>query len=269
MALKWTSIKPAFTLKSFYIALIVALVGSLLIAIGQLGLTGTWQTIIVGLGLTLLTSSTVSFLSEVFVRLDVLDLIDASLRRQTTANPRALLASGLTDYGSSRRYFSFGGLVSSARSELLILGISANDVLSPATLDRIAERVLRQQQLCVRILLLDPASDAAILRSKSSAYESHDGLQNKYLAVRSELDSVSTRLLSAGVAPSRFMVKLYARAPVLSLVLNEHSGVVSFFLEHTTGGRSPFFAFTDSDHGDNFYGQVRSHFEALWNAPVA
>ena len=117
--ISWSQIRPIFEFKAFYVALIIFLVGALVLAIGQLALTGVWKTILVGLGLTLLTSSIVSFLGEAFVRLDVIALLDEALRKHQSTIGEQLRESGIIAYGASRRTFDFGALIDSANVELL------------------------------------------------------------------------------------------------------------------------------------------------------
>ena len=151
---------------------------------------------------------------------------------------------------------------------MLILGISANDILSPVYLDRIVERLIRQPGLKVRVLLLDPDSPVAAIRSKAVAYVKHDGLKLKFNAVMIELEAAQSELEERGVKRERLDVKLLSKAPVVSSVLNEHTGVVSFLFEHITGGRAPFLQCVDGQTSSGLHAHLRTNFEALWKSPT-
>ena len=261
----WSDVKTLLRAKTAVIALITFLVGTCLILLGGFVFTDEWQTIISAIGVTLLTSSVLGVVTEAMLRLDTLEPVleeVRSLAEKTLDAPRA------ADLVASRREINFAELLGAAQGELLVVGISSNDILAPGMSDLIKNQVAQSRLLRIRIALLDPESLAATARAKAKAYRNAQEAVAKIQASLIEAQSIGDSF-SQDRAQSSFTLTLLSEQPSTSLVVTSEVALVTPVLRTLTGGRSPSILVGSGGASRDVYEVFRNHALSYFETPAS
>jgi len=269
----WQDVRKVVEFKTFYLALVLVLLGTVLllaevrVSAWLPALKGVSQ----GLGLTLVTSATVSVLTESFLRLDIIELVAGRLR---DINQQLLLDNGQGNHPELERFLhcrndlDFNGIVKEAHNEVLICGVSANDVLSVQLLHTIEDLMRQRAALRFRIVLLNPWSVGAALRAGHPAYKRTRQFHEKCAANLNALLDFQDRV-SQLPGTSRFEVRLTHATPSTSTVITEQRVVLTPLLTVITGGRAPTLIFRRDAGAGGTVGLLLQEFEAQWATAFA
>lgn len=266
-------LRGVLTFKSFYIILVIALLGVILILIDTLifssssgASTSPWKGILLALGVTLLTSSTVSLLFEVFMRLDIVDFVMSKLDDILSAylrNP-SLQYSDLLSFQTNRTSIDFDDLCKGASGYLKILGLSANDIISPHTAHLLIHRVVSEHEFYIRILLINPWSIMAQRRSEAPTYGIQQEFFRKVWSALLQIQNVTDNLRVLGMGNTNFEVRFYDTIPSLSMIIDNSKAIVTPLISTKTGGSSPFFIVKNTSSAGSAYALYEQHFDTVW-----
>lgn len=268
----WQDIKRVVEFKTFYLALLLAVVGIALI-LGEsyilskyppFAMKGALQ----GLGLTLVTSSAVSVLTESALRLDLVDLV---VGRVKDVNSELLSSSTrnihpeVERFLSSRHDFDFGRLIREASGEIEICGVTANDILAVQQLHVLARRFAEVPTLRVRVVILNPRSHGAECRAKHRAYPTPSVFFEKSAAAINALMDYQDRLVQEGIAADRFQVRVTDMLPSTSFVITSKEAIFTPLLSARTGGSGPTLVFRRDGGTGGTIRLLVDEFESYWS----
>jgi hypothetical protein len=208
------------------------------------------------LGMTLVASATVSLVYEVFMRMDIEHVLSERLAPG--------FAFGLSSKKRSEIDFLF--LVKNAEDFLQIIGLSANDILSPVPLNAIRGRLLNEKLFSVHILLINPYSTEALLRSTSPAYSKPFMFFEKTKHIISEISDLGSELRKKGIDHKHFDARVYSTPATLSMIIDSSKALVTPLAYHETGGRSHLFEVSAASGSDSLYQHFMKHFETVWHS---
>jgi len=266
----WQQIKSVVEFKTFYIALLTALLGVMAMLIEpQLSLppASPFKGVLTAIGITLLTSSTVSIFTEMAIRFDVVDLVSNRISASLAALPlrgSEVDHPDLLGYKQARDEIDFVSLVRDAQGFLGIHGLSANDVLAAQPLHALRKRLRQESNFQVRILLLNPWSLTALLRASQNAYAQRESFFEKLVITINqvldfqELPDVERR--HPGVE-----LRVYDGIPTVSTVFDARQMLLTPLNCVRTGGASPSFLLRPTDSSACAYRVFVEHFEASWD----
>ncbi|OLE55405.1 MAG: hypothetical protein AUG51_02810 [Acidobacteria bacterium 13_1_20CM_3_53_8] len=267
-------LKKVVTFKTFYLIIVVALIGIVLILIDALIFPYTptsppspFKGIFLALGATLLTTSTVSLLFELFMRLDVVDFMTTKVTSVLPPNltvESSFSAAGLVEFQVNRTSLDFSSIAQNAPGYLKIIGFNANDILSPPNIYFVTERLKTEREFSVKILIINPWSLMAQRRSEAKCYKSQPEFLRSVWSVYQFLHDLCEKLRTEKVGPARFDVRLYDTIPSLSMIIDSYRAMVTPILNIRTGGASPFFIVDKKLNPECPYEQYQGHFDDLW-----
>ena len=153
--LTWEDAKQIVEFKTFYFVILLSLLGIVLILLDSLifsaNVASPWKGVLAALGVTLLTSSTVSMIYEISLRLDVTDLM---VEKVLKALPSEIGGtSGLIRFGNDRTSLDFHEVWQDSSGFLKIIGFSANDILSPANTPLLINKLKENPSFNIQILI--------------------------------------------------------------------------------------------------------------------
>jgi len=258
---RWTDLRAVVALKTFYVALVLVLLSLALFGIwvGFDDKSAALAQAVLALAIALATSSTISLLSEMALRLDIVRLVTSELATSLATRDRATVV----EFHESRRGLDCPQVAREASGTLRVIGISANDILAVQPLDVLGRRV-QSGDLRLHVLLLDPRSAAGHERSAQSAYGSADSMGSRVQGIASHLVDLAGDLRSSGTTIEQFDARYLDRSPMLSAIIDESRAIVTPLVANLTGGRSPYFVVSADGPQGYLYRIYRSHFEELW-----
>lgn len=257
----------ALVSRAALVALVVGLVGVVLV-LATVALPGDLSSplnsTLLALGVTLVTSSTISLLAETYLRTQVVDLVINRVTEILPAQTR-VREMGLEAFGVDRVDVDFGQVWRSAEGALRIVGFSANDILSPHLIPIALDRLGRESGFSVMVLLLNPWCATSTTRSHAPCYSAPEDYLRRVWAVITELQAARRRCREQGIDPARLELRLYDGIPSLSCVIDDVEALVTPTLHSRPGGSSPYFMVRRTSGAQDLYGIYREHFEALWD----
>lgn len=262
--LTWSDFTAVVQVKTFYISLVIIVVGVALLAF-SVATEGLVATLLVALGVTLVTSSVFSLIGETMVRTDVVEFVHGeidALRREIRHSAPARGSDPTVQLHVSRRNVDWTEFLTTATGTLRVSGLSSNDILAATSMDRLFDAVVDRRLARVEVLLLDPESATGAVRAAQPAYRRAATLGDKLRSVIAELDDLDSRLSEAGL-PDRVRSALVGEPVTVSMVADDHRVFVTPIVRTLTGGASPTFVFTSSGAGQAYYEVYLSHFASL------
>lgn len=265
--LTWSDFTAVVQVKTFYLSLIIIVLGGALVA-ASIPTKGFVATLLVSLGITLVTSSVFSLVGETMVRTDVVELVHGeidALRREVRHSAPSRASDPTMQLYLSRRNVDWIEFLASATGTLRVSGLSSNDILAATNMDRIFDAVVDRRVERIEIVLLNPDSVTGAMRAEQPAYRRAATLGDKLRSVITELDDLDSRLTEAGL-PERVHRALVAEPVTVSMVADDHRVFVTPIVRTLTGGTSPTFVFTSSGAGQAYYEIYLAHFISLGRA---
>lgn len=262
--LAWSDFTAVVQAKTFYLSLIIVVVGVALLA-ASVPTKGLVATLLAALGITLVTSSVFSLIGETMVRTDVVEFVHGeieALRREIRYSAPARGSDSTLQLHVSRRNVDWTEFLRVATGTLRVSGISSNDILAATNMDRLFDSLVDRRLERVEVLLLDPASETGASRGAQPAYHRAGTMGDKLLSVIAELEDLDYRLREAGL-PDRVHTALVSEPITVSLVGDDHRLFVTPIVRTLTGGASPTFVFTSSGAGAGYFEVYLSHFISL------
>lgn len=262
--LSWNDLTSAVQAKTAYLAMLAAFAGIAATGVG-VAVDGTAQLLLLALGSTLLTSSVFSCVSESMLRLDTVDAVGDRLD-ELEVRILETVSGGtgheVVELVSNRREVDFAEFARTAAGDLKIVGFSANDILSAPNSDRLGTSLKAGRIRSIAVVLLDPNSDTARMRSSQPAYRYAEAMGEKTRSVVSELRELRSIAAELPGTPS---VKLhFTREPVtLSVVADDERVVVTPVVRTKTGGTSPTFIFKRNSPDPIWYASYVEHLDSL------
>lgn len=264
--LKWNDIKRIIELKTFYIVLTLFLVGVICLILEYVFLAKnanfSSKGIFSSLGITFITSSTVSLIMEIFLRFDIVDFMS---KRILSVMPEDISGNtGVQEFYLDRKRVDFREKWDRSVSFMKIIGISANDVLASANLPLIKKKLEGDKDFFIQILLLCPWSITAEIRANASVYKTKHECINRTHAVIMDIENFCENIKEHGIDSSRVSLKLYDDIPSLSMVIDKNSAIVAPFMVVEQGGSSPYYIAKNIDTEKCLYGTYCDHFNTIW-----
>ena len=230
------------------------------------------------------TSDTKRELSDTLSRLEKELLEQTSKTAASAASLTAMQAAGMTRMYANRAEASKdikSCLEAVDATDIRIIGVSLNDFLLDRNKDLHAAwlhlvRIIKSEgarrngrELRIRVLLIDPRSNAAYLRAKAeeqgNAFKRLDG------DVKKAIEYFSDQLDSATDPSITFEVRLYRTTPDLFLVWTGASAFVQqyyFRPSHEGGINIPVYRFSatssEGDSAESMHRELGFHFEWIW-----
>lgn len=269
--LGWEDIKQIVEFKTFYFALIFAFIGIILLLLGYIAVDIFGQTaseVFNDLGITFLTSATISIISEVFMKMD---LIDFTTQKILSVMPEEIKNDvGIKEFRLDRKNIDFKDFWKNASGTVKIIGVSSNDVLASANFPLIKQRLLENNDLIIQVLLLAPWSFTAITRSTAKGYHTkYEGIAKTHAVIHDILD-FNNSWNSKENGNSRFQLRLYDDIPSLSMVIGAEYAIVAPFMVIEIGGSSPYYiAMKNEFHDSSLYNSYVKHFDTIWTTAMA
>lgn len=272
----WKDLLQVVSFKTFYLILLVALIGIALILLDRIIYPSTvdapnqtpspWRGVLLALGATFLTSSTVSLFFELFLRLDVVDFISSRILSSlpSTAVDTVFYQSGLSSFESNRASLSFDSLAKSASGYLKIIGFSANDIFSPHTTHIIVERLKAEREFYVQILIINPWSIMAKRRAEAIVYPNENKFFKQVWSAFNHARDIFNELKSSGLTASHIEGRLYDAIPSVSMIIDDSKALVTPIVSTRTGGSSPCFIVKKTASDKSPYSYYEKHFDVLW-----
>lgn len=265
--LKWEDIKQIVEFKTFYLTVILIFVGIIFLLLGYVGPSFGSQ--IVGeifkaLGITFLTSSTVSMISEIFMKMDVIDFMS---QKMLSVMPEEIKSDvGIKEFHADRKNIDFKDFWKRADGQIKIIGVSSNDVLSSANFPLIKQKLLENKNVSVQVLLLSPWSFTAITRSYAKGYQTkYEGIVKTHAVIR-DIQEFNESWSSKGYGEPRIRLRLYDDIPSLSMVIGTEYAIVAPFMVIEIGGSSPYYISKKNEFHKNLYDAYVEHFDTIWDS---
>lgn len=265
--LSWDDLKRIVELKTIYIVIILFLIGAICLFLEYNIFSDSKDFIFKGvlssMGITFITSSTVSFIMEIFLRLDIVDFMT---QRMMAAMPDTIKGNtGVKEFYSDRKRIDFKEYWKKAESFIKIIGVSSNDILASANLPLIKERLAKDRDFYIQILLLTPWSVTAEVRSHAKVYKTPNEGIIKTHAVILDIQNFLKNIKASGIDLSRITLKLYDDIPSLSMVIDNKAAIVAPFMVVEQGGSSPYFVAEHLENVDGLYELYCNHFNTIWD----
>ena len=264
--LDWDDIKKIVEFKTFYLMIVLTLSGVLFIFLEAWIFSGYSQShfkgIFSAIGITLITSSTISFIIEIFLRLDIVDFM---VSRMLLVLPNELKNNaGVTEFYEDRKVINFDNLWNESSGFLKIIGLSCNDILAPSRMPLLMNKVKNNPKLSIHILLINPWSLMAARRSEANVYGTKHECVKRVYSVLVELKDVLENLRQSGVSISNVDVRVYDDIPSLSMIIDDKEAVVTPLTPVAQGGSSPFFIAKNILTDNCVYNLYLEHFNCIW-----
>lgn len=268
--LNWDDVKRIVEFKTFYLMIVLTLAGVLFLFLEAWFFPATSQSafknIFSALGITFITSSTISFLIEIFMRLDIIDFMVA---RMLLILPKEIKRNvGVEEYYLDRKAVDFDNVWNESEGYLKIIGLSANDILAPARMPLLINKVKENPGFQIQILLLNPWSVMASRRSDANAYSTSNECIKRIYSVLEELRDVHNSLRSSGENVTEIDIRIYDDIPSLSMILDQNSAIVTPLTIASQGGSSPCFIAKNILTEFCVYNLYNEHFDLLWDKAI-
>lgn len=268
--LEWNDIKSVVQFKTFYIVVTLVLIGIVLILVDRYyymdRTDALFKGILTSLGITFITSSTVSIIMEVFLRLDIVDFMSERMIRVLPSSIKG--NTGVREFHRDRKNIDFKMFWSESKDFIKIIGVSSNDILASANFPIIKQKLKENDSFTVQVLLLAPWSFTAEVRATAKVYKSHnEGILKTYTVI-TELRNFFEHLRNENINPDRILLRLYDDIPSLSMVIDAKSAIVAPFMVVEFGGSSPYFIADNIDIDNSLYNMYIDHFDTIWNASI-
>lgn len=268
--LNWTDIKRIVEFKTFYVIIILLLIGLLCLFLEYNIFKKNADSVFAGtfssLGITFITSSTVSIIMEIFMRLDIVDFMSERMLNMMPENIKG--NTGVGGFYLDRKRIDFKKTWIDANDFMKIIGVSANDILAAANLPIIKSKLESNKDFHIEILLLAPWSFTSGTRSKAKIYKTKNEGIIKTHAVIMDLQNFFETIKSAGIDVSRVSLKLYDDIPSLSMIIDKEFAIVAPFMVVEQGGSSPYYIVRNLETRDCLYQLYCDHFDAIWATAV-
>lgn len=267
--LKWEDIKQIVEFKTFYLTLLLIFIGCIFLLIGYIAsdyVDKTTSEIFSALGITFLTSSTVSMISEIFMKMDIIDFMS---QKMLSVMPEEIKSNvGVKEFHEDRKNIDFKEFWKKANGQVKIIGVSSNDVLSSANFPLIKKRLLEKKDLSVQVLLLSPWSFTAITRSHAKGYQTrYEGIVKTHAVIR-DIQEFNESWEDKGYGKTRIQLRLYDDIPSLSMVIGTEYAIVAPFMVIEIGGSSPYYISKKNEFHRNLYDAYIEHFDTIWNSAI-
>ena len=264
-------IKSIVEFKTFLIVTILALIGIVCIFLEMFIFSKHPDSIARGifssLGITFITSSTISLIMEIFLRLDIVDFMS---ERMLAVMPEKIKGNtGVNEFYADRKRIDFKEYIDNAEDFIKIIGISSNDILASANMPIIKRKLCSNSNFNIQILLLAPWSVSSEIRSAAKTYKTHNEGIIKTQSVIMDLCNLISNMKLNGFDTSRLSLKLYDDIPSLSMVIDSKSAIVAPFMVVEQGGSSPYFVAQNINVQNNVYKLYCDHFDSIWEHAVS
>lgn len=260
----YKDLKKIVQFKTFYIIVLLLLIGVIFLLInfslGKYDGQSTLKGILCSLGITFITSSIVSLLMEVYLRLDIVDFMS---EKMLSVMPDSIRGnSGIIEFNSDRKLIDFKEKWKKTDTFMKIIGVSANDILASANFSLIKKRLEEDKDFFIQILLLCPWSITAGIRSEASIYRTkHESIMKTH-TVMMDIETFWETIGDFG--SSRIELKLYDNIPSLSMIIDKNNAIVAPFMEIEQGGSSPYYIANNIETNNCLYNLYLNHFDTIW-----
>lgn len=181
-----------------------------------------------------------------------------------TVSDEVFEASGIRAVIASKNLLDIPELIKSARASVTFVGYSQHSLFSREQNRAALESSLRAE-VPVRILIVDPRSNAAESRSQALVYSEADELSNQisqtvaaYISFRQNLDAVA--------ADARRLIELRVteRAPSCSYFFIDDLCFFSLYGQTTTGSTAPCIIVKRTDKPSTYFTVLANEFQVMW-----
>jgi len=118
----------------------------------------------------------------------------------------------------------------------------------------------------VKILLLNPISIATEIRGETMAYDSSTELLGTIEYVYRILFGFRKRLKKFGQETLKnFDVRFFNTIPTFTAFITDEIANISFYLEHLSGSRGPFFSCANQKTNPSLYESIETAFDIIWD----
>lgn len=267
--LEWEDIKQIVEFKTFYLTLIFIFVGCIFLLLGYIAPDRFGQVaseIFTALGITFLTSSTVSIISEVFMKIDIVDFMS---QKMLSVMPEEIKSDvGIKKFYADRKNIDFKDFWKKATGNIKIIGVSSNDVLSSANFPLIKQRLIENKGISIQVLLLSPWSFTAITRSYAKGYQTkYEGIIKTHAVLR-DIQEFNDSWSNKGYGEPRIQLRLYDDIPSLSMVIGPEYAIVAPFMVIEIGGSSPYYIAEKNEFHSSLYDAYVEHFDTVWGSAI-
>ncbi len=266
--LSWNDVKSIVSFKTFYLVIILALIGTVFILLEIIlnpYLADTsWKGVLAAFGITFLTSSTVSLLFEIYLRLDIVDFISERVIKSLPIEQNS--NSGFIRFDRDRTALNFTSIWKESSDFLRIIGFSANDILSPSNTPLLLRKLTDNPSFFLKVLIINPWSIMASRRAEASAYKTPNEFIRRVWSIFLETLDTSKQLNAEGIHRSRYEVRIYDDIPTLSMIIDKNTAVVTPIISTSLGGASPYYVVNDTRTSDCAYREYVKHFEYIWSS---
>lgn len=265
--LEWDDIKIIVEFKTFYLTLIFIFIGCIFLLLGYIVPDSSGQIgkqIFTALGITFLTSSTVSIISEIFMKMDIVDFMSQKI---LNVMPEEIKSDvGISEFYADRKNIDFKDFWKKATGNIKIIGISSNDVLASANFPLIKQKLIEDKELSIQVLLLSPWSFTAITRSTAKGYQTkYEGIIKTHAVLR-DIQEFNDSWSGKGYGNPRIQLRLYDDIPSLSMVIGTEYAIVAPFMVIEIGGSSPYYIARKNEFHQNLYDAYVEHFDTIWES---
>lgn len=259
--LSWSDVKKVVEFKTFLLVVFFSIIGMLCIALAFTPMPKTVQDIFSAIGITFLTSATVSVVMEIFMRTDIVDFMS---ERMLSVMPAEIKGNtGVSIFKRDRSKVNFQDFLLAAVDYAKIIGVSANDILAPTNIIKLKEVLNSRPMFYVQVLLLSPWSITANIRSQACVYRTRLESISKTWAVIKDVLHLRGGLLEPD--KQRVELRLYNDIPTLSMVIDARQALIAPFMAISQGGASPYFIALDSSLNSSVYPVYKANFDAIWD----
>lgn len=265
---EWKDIKQILEFKTFYFALIFVLVGIIFLLLSYIGSEIFGQAlkeIFLSLGITFLTSATISIISEVFMKMDLIDFMSQKMK---SAIPEEFKNNiGVKEFQLDRKNIDFKEFWKTISGNVKIIGVSSNDILASANFPLIRQRLHEDKELTIQILLLSPWSFTARTRASAKGYQTkYEGITKTHAVIHDILEFNESRQDNEK-GKNRLQLRLYDDIPSLSMVIRKECAIVAPFMVIEIGGSSPYYIVMKNEFQNNsLYDGYVEHFDTIWTS---
>lgn len=269
--LEWLDLKQIVEFKTFFVVVSLIVLGIACLIIDYIIAKKSPDAMIVGsfsdLGISFITSATVSLVMEIFLRIDIVDFMTEKMLAVLPGDIKG--NTGVSEFQRDRKSIDFKENIEKSRDFLRIIGVSANDILASANMPLIKKKLIENPKFEIQILLLAPWSSTAEIRSSAKTYKTHNEGIVKTQAVILDICNLKESLKVDGESiSSRLSLKLYDDIPSLSMVIDSKSAIVAPFMVVEQGGSSPYYIAERTDTPNAIYHLYLEHFEYIWNKSI-
>jgi hypothetical protein len=237
---------------------ILLLLGITLMVLGLYPFANTISgTILLNLGVTFLTSGTVSLLFEISARKETGNELIMKVASILSPLPQNIVLA------NNRNNIQFQGIITTAGKQLDLMGLTLPDITEQGLLPLYLDAI-ENNGTCFRILLLNPNSSTAKIRAEYPLYNLAESIFEVSRSSILRLHRFSSQLKAKGIDESRFDVRLYNELP-LCITITDHSLILSVYIVDVIGQHAPYIEFKGDAYSSKFCISLREHFEKVWS----